>query len=137
MDNVSGSITERESRRRKRLEAMRLKTDMWVHGDGIDGKVMRCLLEAERQDWRPIVTNLTVRDVDREIAQALKVRAAANGRSAEAEHRIILREALAPSQARAEDFAAAAARLRARLRHDGDSGELVRAARDGRPDAKR
>jgi plasmid stability protein len=83
------------------------------------------------------MTTLTVRDVDREIAQALKVRAAANGRSAEAEHRMILRAALSPSQARAEDFAAAAARLRTRLRHDGDSTALVRAARDGHPDAGR
>ncbi len=77
------------------------------------------------------MTNLTVRDVDREIAQALKLRAAAHGRSAEAEHRMILRDALGMTGAEREDFAASAARLRARLRHDGDTTEIVRMARDG------
>jgi len=41
------------------------------------------------------MSNLIVRNVDEAIAKALKERAAANGRSAEAEHREILREALA------------------------------------------
>ncbi len=65
------------------------------------------------------MANLTVRDVEDEIAQALKVRAAAHGRSAEAEHRLILREVLSPGQ-QVDDYAAAAARLRARLRHAGE-----------------
>ena len=39
---------------------------------------------------------LIVRNVDEELVKALKVRAARKGRSAEAEHREILREALAP-----------------------------------------
>jgi len=39
-------------------------------------------------------TNLIVRNIDEEIAQALKQRAAAHGRSAEAEHREILRTVL-------------------------------------------
>ena len=77
------------------------------------------------------MTNLTVRDVDQEIAHALKVRAAAHGRSAEAEHRMILREVLGVPAARVEDFAAAAARLRTRLRHDGDTTDIIRAAREG------
>jgi len=41
------------------------------------------------------MTSLIVRNIDETIAQALKERAARNGRSAEAEHREILREALA------------------------------------------
>jgi plasmid stability protein len=40
-------------------------------------------------------TNLIVRNVDEQIVQALKERAAQNGRSAEAEHREILKAALA------------------------------------------
>ena len=41
-----------------------------------------------------MATNLVVRNIDEEIAFALKQRAAANGRSAEAEHREILKMAL-------------------------------------------
>jgi len=41
-----------------------------------------------------MATNLIVRNVDEEIALALKQLAAAHGRSAEAEHREILRAAL-------------------------------------------
>ena len=41
-----------------------------------------------------MATNLIVRNVDEDVALALKQRAAANGRSAEAEHREILKAAL-------------------------------------------
>lgn len=41
-----------------------------------------------------MATNLVVRNVEVEIVQALKQTAAAHGRSAEAEHREILRAAL-------------------------------------------
>lgn len=41
-----------------------------------------------------MATNLVVRNVEAEIASALKRRAAEHGRSAEAEHREILRGAL-------------------------------------------
>lgn len=41
-----------------------------------------------------MATNLVVRNVEEEVALALKQRAAANGRSAEAEHREILKAAL-------------------------------------------
>lgn len=41
-----------------------------------------------------MATNLIVRNVDPDIAQALKEAAAVHGRSAEAEHREILRAAL-------------------------------------------
>lgn len=77
---------------------------------------------------------LIVREVDDEIARALKERAAANGRSAEAEHRMILREVLQPTPDMT-DFAAAAARLRSRLRAGTDSVELIRAGRAERSDA--
>ena len=78
------------------------------------------------------MAQLIVRDVDDGIAQALRLRAAANGRSVEAEHRMLLREVLG-AQSVPEDFAAAAARLRARLVRGTDSAELVREGRDGRP----
>jgi plasmid stability protein len=41
-----------------------------------------------------VATNLIVRNIDESLARALKQRAAEHGRSAEAEHREILREAL-------------------------------------------
>ncbi len=41
-----------------------------------------------------MATNLVVRNIDEDVALALKQRAAANGRSAEAEHREILKAAL-------------------------------------------
>lgn len=41
-----------------------------------------------------MATNLVVRNIDEDVALALKQRAAANGRSAEAEHREILKNAL-------------------------------------------
>lgn len=41
-----------------------------------------------------MATNLVVRNIDEQIAAALKQQAAAHGRSAEAEHREILKTAL-------------------------------------------
>jgi plasmid stability protein len=41
---------------------------------------------------------LTVRNVDDELIRELKIRAAKHGRSAEAEHRLILEQALRPDQ---------------------------------------
>jgi len=41
-----------------------------------------------------VATNLIVRNVDAEIVKSLKEQAARNGRSAEAEHRLILEAAL-------------------------------------------
>lgn len=43
-----------------------------------------------------LMSQLIVRNVDEKIVRALKLRAAANGHSAEAEHRDILRAALTP-----------------------------------------
>jgi plasmid stability protein len=42
------------------------------------------------------VAQLIVRNIDEELVRLLKIRAAQRGRSAEAEHRHILREALQP-----------------------------------------
>lgn len=47
---------------------------------------------------------LTVRNVDDEVLQALKVQAARHGRSAEAEVRDILRRVLMPSTMSIEDY---------------------------------
>ena len=44
--------------------------------------------------------SLIVRKIDEMLVRALKARAARNGRSTEAEHREILREALAPQRRR-------------------------------------
>ena len=74
------------------------------------------------------MAHLTVRNVSEELVAALKRRAAANGRSAEAEHREILREALLGAN---EEFAARAAALRQRLSSSVDSTENIRAHRDG------
>jgi plasmid stability protein len=75
------------------------------------------------------MAQLTVRNVEDHVVKALKQRAAAHGRSAEAEHRAILREALAESVTM-ESFAERARRLRERLKSGLDSTDLIRAARD-------
>ena len=73
------------------------------------------------------MAQLTVRNVSREVVGALKQRAAANGRSAEAEHREILRASLLGTET---DFAARAAALRRRLRSSVDSTDTIRADRE-------
>ena len=45
-------------------------------------------------------SQLIVRNLDEEVVHELRLRAARNGRSAEAEHREILRQALLPTAAR-------------------------------------
>ena len=70
---------------------------------------------------------LTVRNVSAELVRSLKQRAAAHGRSAEAEHREILRQALLEG---ADDFEARARALRERLRSTLDSTDIIRADRD-------
>lgn len=73
------------------------------------------------------MSQLTVRGVNERVVRALKQRAAAHGRSAEAEHRQILHEVLLSEEG---DFAARAASLRRRLRSGGDSADLIRGDRD-------
>lgn len=72
---------------------------------------------------------LLVRDVPLDVVEALKRRAAEHGRSAEAEHRIILEETLRPGRA---DFWERAAKLReeTRGRITIPSEELIRQDRD-------
>lgn len=73
---------------------------------------------------------LTVRKLDDEIIRRLKIRAAEHGRSAEAEHREILKEALMAETAQ-EDFWAVARRLRAETGPvPGDSVDIIRKMRD-------
>jgi plasmid stability protein len=74
---------------------------------------------------------LLVRDVSIDVVKALKRRAAEHGRSAEAEHRKILEEALL---ARRSGFWERAAALREELRGriSGDSADLIREDRDRR-----
>ena len=72
---------------------------------------------------------LTVRNVDDALIRALKIRAAQNGRSAEAEHRLILEEVLQPNQKEIVE------RLRAhRKKLEGrkfeDSAAIIRRSRD-------
>ena len=73
------------------------------------------------------MAQLTVRKVSNEVVGALKRRAATHGRSAEAEHREILRTSLFGG---GKDFAARAEALRRRLRSSIDSSEIIRADRD-------
>ena len=73
------------------------------------------------------MAQLTVRKVSDEVVGALKRRAVAHGRSAEAEHRDILRASLFGAE---EDFAARAGALRRRLRSSVDSSAIIRADRD-------
>ena len=73
------------------------------------------------------MAQLTVRNLNEQVVRALKQRAADHGRSAEAEHRDILRKALLEGE---ESFASRAKALRSRLRSTVDSTDLIRADRD-------
>jgi plasmid stability protein len=78
------------------------------------------------------MAQLLVRDVPDHIAAALKERAAKNGRSAEAEHRVLLEQSL---KSDATDFWEDASKIREKLRARGpftDSAQLIREARDER-----
>ena len=73
------------------------------------------------------MVDLTVRNVSQEVLDALRRRAAANNRSAEAEHRELLRAALLGAD---DDFALRAKALRQRLYSPADSTQMIRADRD-------
>lgn len=77
------------------------------------------------------MASLHVRNVDEAIVARLKERAARHGRSAEAEHRAILAEALVSDQPTFDELAA---KLRERLkgRHHTPSEVLQRESRDER-----
>ena len=76
-------------------------------------------------------SQLLVREVPLDVVEALKRRAAEHGRSAEAEHRLILEEALRPGRT---DFWEEAAKLREETRGRlwTNSTDLIRQDRDER-----
>jgi plasmid stability protein len=84
----------------------------------------RIMLSLKAIQCRRMMAQLTVRNVNDQVVKALKKRAAEHGRSAEAEHREILRAALLEGGA---SFAERAAALRDRLRSSTDSADLIRA----------
>ena len=77
------------------------------------------------------MAQLLVRDVPRDVVEALKLQASRHGRSAEAEHRAILEAAL---RAGRETFRTRAGALReaTRGRIVGESAALIREDRDRR-----
>jgi plasmid stability protein len=78
-----------------------------------------------------VMAQLTVRNVPDAVVRALRLRAAKHGRSAEAEHRLILDETLRP--AGAADFWAQADARRSRSRPQrSDAAALQREMRDQR-----
>ena len=77
-----------------------------------------------------LMAQLTVRNIDDRIVLALKKRAVDHGRSAEAEHREILRQSLLDDGQMRESVAARAAKLRTRLRSSVESTDLIRRDRD-------
>ena len=75
---------------------------------------------------------LTVRALDDALIKELRIRAARHGRSAEAEHRLILEQALRP---RKNSFKSIARRRRLSLegRNFSDSADVLRRFRDEAP----
>jgi antitoxin FitA len=80
------------------------------------------------------VGQLTVREIDDEIIRRLKIRAAERGRSAEAEHREILKQALLPEKKRnVDEWLRRARELRERIGPiTTDSTEIIRKMRNNR-----
>ena len=73
------------------------------------------------------VAQLTVRTVTAQVVDALRRRAAANRRSAEAEHRAIIHDALLAEEV---TFVDRVREMRQRLTSSVDSAETIRADRD-------
>ena len=78
------------------------------------------------------MAQLIVRNIEQEIVARLKLRAAEHGRSAEAEHREILRQALATEPRRSFKELAARVRSMTAGRAHTPSEALVREGRDER-----
>ena len=76
--------------------------------------------------------NLRVRNLDDDLIARLKRRAARHGRSIEAEHRVILRQALASEDEVSFDKLAAALRKLTKRRKQTRSEILLREVRDAR-----
>lgn len=83
------------------------------------------------------MATLTVRNLEDDIVRLLRIRAAEHGRSAEAEHRELLRAALSGEsrQPNRQEAAARLAEFRARTadRRSASSAELLAESRQGRP----
>ena len=79
-----------------------------------------------------MATSLHVRNLDDELVARLKRRAARHGRSTEAEHREILRQALSVEPETSFDDLAAQLRKLSAEREQTPSEDLLRAARDDR-----
>lgn len=78
------------------------------------------------------MAQLTVRNIDDEIIRRLRIRAAEHGRSAEAEHREILKQALLPD-ASWEEWLREIRQLSDEIGPvSGDSTDLIREMRDQR-----
>jgi antitoxin FitA len=77
---------------------------------------------------------LTVRNVDDEVIRRLKLRAAEHGRSAEAEHREILKQVLLPNRRMdVDEWLRLARQVRERIGPIAtDSTEIIRKMRDER-----
>jgi len=76
------------------------------------------------------MSQLTVRNLPEELVRALRIQAARNGRSAEAEHRLILARALKTGET---DFWTRADALRATTKPQrSNSTKLLREMRDSR-----
>ncbi len=78
------------------------------------------------------MAQLVVRNLDEELVRRLKLRAAEHGRSAEAEHREILRQALAAEPRRSFKELAAKVRSMTAGRTHTPSEALLREGRDER-----
>lgn len=82
------------------------------------------------------MATLTVRNLDDDVVRALRIRAAEHGRSAEAEHREILRQTLTEGRQQSPRAAAAErlAEFRRRTSDRGSAGaaELLEESRTGR-----
>ena len=78
------------------------------------------------------MASLHVRNVDDDLVQRLKLRAARKGRSAEAEHREILRQALAEDASMSWEELAALSRELTRDKPHTPAERLIREDRDSR-----
>lgn len=78
------------------------------------------------------MASLHVRNLDDDLVQRLKMRAAGKGRSAEAEHREILRQALAEDTSMSWEELAAISRDLTRRKNHTPAEVLIREDRDSR-----
>src|ERR1700741_4128675 len=95
------------------------------------------MLSLQRLTASPAMATLTVRNLDEDVVRRLRIRAAEHGRSAEAEHREILRTALVDEEGRGPGRQQAAERLaefrrRTAGRGSASAAQLLHESRAGR-----